>query len=384
MGDSLAFKPDYFPPHNLPPGEQLARIKQEGQKSRQLSEAWRMAADELNRTAGAVNASRAALAAAEGRYDHWRSGAYFFEDLPAGIASAKTDAEGRFVLTLPRSKRFALAARGTRAAGGTTEKYYWLFWVTMDAKAKRILVSNDTLWEVAHPDAVVRLADLPAAAEAVQASPTGQPVQVAARPAGPPPAGETAVPVPSTAESALPAAYQQGAAMAKAGDWPGAERAYRDALRTAPGQPAIWYGLGDALGKQERVREAIAALREAVTLKADYTDAWYRLGLYLSKDEQYAEALAALTEVTRLEPHNPRGWRLRGSLHIMNKQNAQAVSALEEGVRLSPSDAEMWHYLGYAHALLNNKRGAAEAYERLKQLDATRAGKFHREVLSQL
>ncbi len=82
---------------------------------------------------------------------------YFFEGLPVAVASAMTDADGKFSMTLNRKQRYALAAHATRNIGDTTEKYFWLFWVSLDGKgSKRILISNDTLFEVPHADAVVR------------------------------------------------------------------------------------------------------------------------------------------------------------------------------------------------------------------------------------
>jgi Flp pilus assembly protein TadD len=45
----------------------------------------------------------------------------------------------------------------------------------------------------------------------------------------------------------LPAAYHAGLNAAKANDWLGAERAYRNALEKSPSNPQIWYKLGVAL-----------------------------------------------------------------------------------------------------------------------------------------
>lgn len=88
---------------------------------------------------------------------YWRSGDFYFADLPAGIATAKTDADGKFTLTLKRKQRVALAARGSRSIGDKTEKYHWLFWFSLEGmKSKRIFLSNDNLITAGSADSLVR------------------------------------------------------------------------------------------------------------------------------------------------------------------------------------------------------------------------------------
>jgi hypothetical protein len=74
------------------------------------------------------------------------------------MASAKTDADGRFALTLNRHQRVALVAAGSRRVGNEVERYYWMIWASLAGAAfKRILLSNDNLTLENAPDAVVRL-----------------------------------------------------------------------------------------------------------------------------------------------------------------------------------------------------------------------------------
>jgi hypothetical protein len=80
----------------------------------------------------------------------------YFTDLPPSVAAAKTNADGIFNMTLPRNRRFALAARGERLVGGDTEKYFWLIWVSLEGKsANRVLLSNHNLTTVASPEGVL-------------------------------------------------------------------------------------------------------------------------------------------------------------------------------------------------------------------------------------
>ena len=78
--------------------------------------------------------------------------------LPPGDVTAKTDAEGHFTMVLPRRGQFALAAQASRDAGGTTERYYWLIWVSLDGSARReIMLSNDNLVGMGSEDAVFKM-----------------------------------------------------------------------------------------------------------------------------------------------------------------------------------------------------------------------------------
>ncbi len=86
------------------------------------------------------------------------SSAFYSTNLPPGIATAKTNADGLFTLNLPRNGKIALAARASRQLLGEVEHYYWLVWVSLDgASSKRVLLSNDNLTTVESPESVIKL-----------------------------------------------------------------------------------------------------------------------------------------------------------------------------------------------------------------------------------
>lgn len=71
---------------------------------------------------------------------------YYFEKLPAQLVASKTDADGKFTLSLPPGK-YALAAKSSRDAFGTTENYYWLVWVDTSSPNQSLMLSNDNFFE---------------------------------------------------------------------------------------------------------------------------------------------------------------------------------------------------------------------------------------------
>jgi hypothetical protein len=62
-----------------------------------------------------------------------------------GVADTKTDADGKFTLSVPAGKTYVLAAESSRSVGDSTEKYYWIVDVDL-TKANdglTVLLSND-------------------------------------------------------------------------------------------------------------------------------------------------------------------------------------------------------------------------------------------------
>lgn len=93
-----------------------------------------------------------------------RTGETLFDALPKpdDAIVGKTDADGRFTLTLLRGNRYALACRAQRSVPGQSdpEKYFWLLWVKPEAEKTELLLSNDNLMSEAGP---ARVVELPAA-----------------------------------------------------------------------------------------------------------------------------------------------------------------------------------------------------------------------------
>ena len=80
---------------------------------------------------------------------------YYFGSLPNEITKTKTDADGKFSLSLPAGK-YALAARASREVFRDTENYYWLIWVDASSQNQTIMLSNDNLFETNCNECVVQ------------------------------------------------------------------------------------------------------------------------------------------------------------------------------------------------------------------------------------
>ena len=102
------------------------------------------------------------------------------------------------------------------------------------------------------------------------------------------------------------------------------------------------YGRGVALRNAKDWPAAAGAFRKAVDLRPAYPEAWNDLGYALRNQGKYADSLKAYDEALRLRPNFPE--------------------ALE--------------YLGEAYVKLGRVDDARKILERLKPLDAARAGEL--------
>jgi hypothetical protein len=73
------------------------------------------------------------------------SGSFYFSHLRSPIQTAETDADGKFMIEVPRTGKFVIAAKGERSVGQETEKYYWLQPVSLEGQRQRVqnLTNND-------------------------------------------------------------------------------------------------------------------------------------------------------------------------------------------------------------------------------------------------
>ena len=95
------------------------------------------------------------------QYIAYKSYPFYLAGLPTPFTTAKTDADGKFSLKLKPGK-YVLAAISSRTVGTDTEKYCWLVWLTVDPnQSKRVMLSNDNLFETNCSDCLVHLTDFP-------------------------------------------------------------------------------------------------------------------------------------------------------------------------------------------------------------------------------
>ncbi len=143
---------------------------------------------------------------------------------------------------------------------------------------------------------------------------------------------------------------EAGEAMAE-GDYSQAVRAFREALRLTPDDPAASQGY----------REAVAALREAPTDPRDYERA-LQAGREALRQHHYAAATRAFRAALRADPDSTQAQdslrRARYSQAVAEGQRAlrgrrttDAIAAFEEALQVIPGDPAASAFLEQARAL---------------------------------
>lgn len=130
-----------------------------------------------------------------------------------------------------------------------------------------------------------------------------------------------------------------------------AEVGFMAALAINAGSAAAEFGLGQAILRQGRLRDAEPHYRKAAALDPAYKSSLLELGELYEKDHQPAAAIAIYREF----PENPGAQERMGALLSETGDTAEAIPALESAVAKSPTAA--------------NRVALAQAYAKNKQLD---------------
>ena len=119
-----------------------------------------------------------------------------------------------------------------------------------------------------------------------------------------------------------------------------------------PTGPEQQYIQGVAATRAKEWSGAAAAFAKAVELKPTYAEAWNGLGYALRNQGKYAESLKAYNEALRLRPDYPEALEYLGEAYVKMGRLDDALRVLD---RLKPLDA------GRAGELAEALRGAAKS-----------------------
>jgi hypothetical protein len=100
--------------------------------------------------------ARGKLAESSPKAGHIYSGEFYFTELPKAIATAQTNADGKFTVALPVRGDFALAAVSLRTLGNSAERYLWLVKVSLNGSGKKtVMLSNNNLSSTDAADSLI-------------------------------------------------------------------------------------------------------------------------------------------------------------------------------------------------------------------------------------
>jgi hypothetical protein len=101
--------------------------------------------------------------------DSYYSGSFYFSYLRSPISTVETDAEGKFIMNVPKEGSFVIAAKAQRYVGkryvgeigkDVTEHYYWIQPVSLEGQQQRVQnLSNNNLTSTAETSSLIHTED---------------------------------------------------------------------------------------------------------------------------------------------------------------------------------------------------------------------------------
>jgi len=203
------------------------------------------------------------------------------------------------------------------------------------------------------------------------------------------------------ADNQSPLAWlQSGQLRLQAQDFPGAEKAFANAVRISPNYHRARLDLGIAYRRRNDLESALRELRQARWVIPDDPQTLQELAEVLLEKGELDEARSLLRELVKIEPDNYRAWLALARLEGAARNPKAGVAMASKAVELDGSQSEAWMLLtmlaldagdaptadralsqadrlmgadnpgaGFAHALLDRLHGEPEkADARLKDL----------------
>jgi len=163
--------------------------------------------------------------------------------------------------------------------------------------------------------------------------------------------------------------YNLGNALYKQGKLEEAIAAYHQTIQLNPTLAPAYYNLGIALYKQGKLEEAIAAYRQAIQLDPKDAAAYYNLGIALKAQGKLEEAIAAYRQAIQLDPKFAFAYNNLGVALYDQGKLEEAIAAYRQAIQLDPKDAVPYNGLGNALSDQGKLEDAIAAYRQAIQLD---------------
>ncbi len=178
----------------------------------------------------------------------------------------------------------------------------------------------------------------------------------------------------TTKTMTLAAAFEEGAAHRRRGDWDQAERIFREIVKVKPDFAEAHNNLGVALKALGRLDEAVESYRRAVAVKPDYAEAHGNLGNSLRALDRAEEAVASYRDALAVAPDNAEARLKLGTTLAELGRHEEAVSCYREGLAIAPESVAGLVNLALALESLNRHQEAIESYLRALAIDPQHAG----------
>ena len=171
------------------------------------------------------------------------------------------------------------------------------------------------------------------------------------------------------AQNTVQQLFKQGETAESVGNNSQAETIWRKVLQVEPNNGKAYNNLGNALRRQGKLPEALAAHQKALQLNPNDAEAYVGIGNVLNTQGKQQEALACYKKALQLNPklataYNGLGIALRGQ-----KKLDEAVAAYQKAIELNPKYATAYNGLGIALRGQKKLDEAVAAYRKAIELN---------------
>ncbi|HVR40167.1 MAG TPA: tetratricopeptide repeat protein [Thermoanaerobaculia bacterium] len=160
------------------------------------------------------------------------------------------------------------------------------------------------------------------------------------------------------------AAYNEGAALANAGDDPGAVKKFEEALAAKPDLTAAWTALARVYLRMKNYPKAIEAANKGVEADSEDTDMWSVLFEAYRATGDKAKA----AEAKKHMPENPAGL-FNEAVPLLNAgKYEEAEPILKKVISADPSFADAYYQLGIVYMQKGNSAEAKRNFQKYLEL----------------
>ena len=177
--------------------------------------------------------------------------------------------------------------------------------------------------------------------------------------------------VKSRRRSVSPAepSYRLAQALVKQEKWQEAIAAYQQALTITPNWVEVQRELGDLFLKLERWDEAVQVYETAISLRSESAEVYHNLGDALLKLQRWEDAIAAYEKAIELNPEFSWSYNNLGDGLRELQRWDEAAQAYGKAIELKPDFALSHHNLGDILVKKEDWEGAIAAYQKAIDLD---------------
>jgi len=148
-----------------------------------------------------------------------------------------------------------------------------------------------------------------------------------------------------------------------------AETIWREILRVEPNNGKAYNNLGNALRRQGKLAEALAAHQKALQLNHNDAEAYVGIGNVLNAQGKPEEALAYHKKALQLNPKLAIAYNGLGNALYNQEKLEEAVAAFQKAIEFDPKYATAYYNLGNTLYYQKKLDGAVAAFQKAIELD---------------